>query len=127
MDMERIKPSTMSILCAILYSPPPHLFCLLTGTFWRQLLQHKYNCDTLSTKGTEESYRRELQIQKLHTNIWQNSNNKKQWQQRIKAIKENNITHESVVAATVSMEIHTLIFRWDIPVVLQYTWVYKNT
>jgi len=32
MDMEHIKPSTMSTFCAILYSPP-HLCRLLTGTF----------------------------------------------------------------------------------------------
>ena len=31
MDMEHIKPSTMSNFCAILYSPP-HLCHLLTGT-----------------------------------------------------------------------------------------------
>jgi len=31
--MKHFKPSTMSTFRAILYSPP-HLRCLLTGTFW---------------------------------------------------------------------------------------------
>jgi len=66
MDMEHIRPSTMSIFLASLYSPPH----LVTGTFWCKLLQHTYNCDRLSTKGTDESYRNELQLQKLHSNIW---------------------------------------------------------
>jgi len=60
-DMEHIKSSIMSNFHAILYSPP-HLLILfidrhilmLTIATYRQLRQ-------ASTKGTEESYRNELQ------------------------------------------------------------------
>jgi len=36
MDMEHIKPSTMSTFRGILYSPP-HVCTLLKGSFWCQL------------------------------------------------------------------------------------------
>jgi len=71
-------------------------------------LQHTYNCDRLSTKSTEESYKNELQLQKLHSNIWYKSHecNKKEGQHR-KAM--SNTTHDSDDVAIVSMEINTLM------------------
>ena len=62
----------------------------------------------------EESYRNELQLQKLHSNIWQKSyvecDNKKvtKTQKSMKVIKENNTTHGTDHdAATGNMEKHT--------------------
>jgi len=54
MDMEYIKPSTMSTFHAILYSPP-HLIMLFTDMHILMLTIATYKCDRLSTKGTEES------------------------------------------------------------------------
>ena len=72
-------------------------------------MEHTYNCDRLSTKSTEESYKNELQLQKLHSNIWYKSHecNKKEGQQHRKAM--SNTTHDSDDVAIVSMEINTLM------------------
>jgi len=70
MDMEHIKPNTTSPFHGILYWPPHLLMSFSDSTFWCKLFQHTYNCDRLSTKGTDKSYRNELQLQKLHSNIW---------------------------------------------------------
>ena len=41
----------------------------LTYAIYLQAHFDPYNCDRLSNKGTAESYRNELQLQKLHSNI----------------------------------------------------------
>ena len=67
MDMEYIKPSTMATFWAILYSPPHfhmsftdrHILMLTVATYIQ-----RYNCERVSSKGTEVSYGNELQVQK---------------------------------------------------------------
>ena len=67
--MEPIKPSTMSTFRTILY-PPPHLLMSFIDRYILLLTIETYNCDKLGTNGREESYRNELQLQKLYSNIW---------------------------------------------------------
>ena len=66
MGMECIKPTNMSTLHAILYSPP-HLLMSFIDRHILMLLQLTYNCNRLCTKGTEGSSRNELRSQKLHS------------------------------------------------------------
>jgi len=70
MDMEQIKPSTMSTFGTILYSPPHLLMSFIDRHILMLTIATYIQLDRLSTKGTEESYRNELQLQKLHSNIW---------------------------------------------------------
>jgi hypothetical protein len=52
MDMEHIKPSTMSTFHAILYSPP-HFMSFIDHTL--MLLLHTHNCDRGLTPGQAQA------------------------------------------------------------------------
>jgi len=70
MDMQHIKPSTMSTFHATLYSPSRLFMSFIDRHILMLTIAICYICNSLSTKDTEKSYRNELQLQKLYSNMW---------------------------------------------------------
>jgi hypothetical protein len=67
MDMEHIQPTTLSAFRAALYSPITFM-SFIDRHILKLTTTATYNCDRLGAKGTDESYRNELQFQKLRNN-----------------------------------------------------------
>lgn len=78
-------------------------------------MQHTYNRDRLRTKGSEKSFRNELQLQKLQSKTQQKSHVTATIRIRdyntktMMAIKENSTTRGNYDVAIVSMETHASI------------------
>jgi len=70
MAMEQIMSSTVSTFRTILYWPPHLLMSFIDRHILMLTIATYIQLDRLSTKGTEEPHRNELQLQKLHSNIW---------------------------------------------------------
>ena len=67
--MEHIKPRTTSTFHVILYLPPHLLMTFIDRHILMLTIATYIQVRLGSTKGTEESYRNELQLQKLHSSI----------------------------------------------------------
>jgi len=64
MDMEHIKPTAITTFHAFLYLQHTYLYHLLTAQFHAKYWKPHTTVMRLCTKGTEEYYRKELQLQK---------------------------------------------------------------